>query len=263
MKCSGYLPLATLREKSMPFYVATIGNPKYQTIVHRPLGIEDYQLLYTVVGKGECFINGSTYELKEGSLFYLPSNYPHEYHSTCKRWETLYITFHGSGVKRFFDFEPWIVYLSDKFDFEGHYHTLLQYKQSVSAENQLSVSLYAMLLELKDCLEFSSVSSRQKMDMMSAVLHSFSEEPQISLSDIARKYGISEEHFCRMFRKYTGFRPFEYINLLKIQKAKELLSNTDLDIREIAKQVGYESHSYFSMLFKKYMGETPTEYRKK
>lgn len=263
MKSLAYLSLATLREKSMPFYIATIGNAKYQTIVHRPLGIEDYQLLYTISGQGECFFNGNTYELKENSLFYLPANYPHEYHSVCKKWETLYITFNGSGIKGFFDFEPWIEYLSDKFNFVNHYNTLQQYKRALSAETDLSVSLYSMLLKLKDCMEFSSVSSLKKMDMMSAILHSFTEEPQTSLSDIAAKYGISEEHFCRMFKKYTGFRPFEYNNLIKIQKAKELLSNTDLTISEIAGLVGYESHSYFTMLFKKYMGLTPTQYRQK
>ena len=58
MKISEYLSFATLIEKNLPFYIATIGNPKYQPPVHRPLGIEDYQLLYTLGGEGCCFING-------------------------------------------------------------------------------------------------------------------------------------------------------------------------------------------------------------
>ena len=68
MKISEYLSLATLIEKNLPFYIATIGNPKYQPPVHRPLGIEDYQLLYTLGGEGCCFINGKSYTVRKPSI---------------------------------------------------------------------------------------------------------------------------------------------------------------------------------------------------
>ena len=53
-----------------------------------------------------------------------------------------------------------------------------------------------------------------------------SENNNINLSDIADEFNISKEHFCRIFKEYTGYRPFEYVNRVKIQKAKELLKNT-------------------------------------
>ena len=46
MKISLFLPVVTLREKKMPFYLSSIGTAVYQTVVHRPFGIEDHQLLY-------------------------------------------------------------------------------------------------------------------------------------------------------------------------------------------------------------------------
>ncbi|MBQ7901804.1 MAG: AraC family transcriptional regulator [Clostridia bacterium] len=261
MKISLFLPIVTSREKTMPFYLTSIGATKNQTIVHRPLGIEDYQFLYTAEGAGECFINGDCFELKKGSLFFLPSSYPHEYHVISDRWETKYLTFNGSGVKSFFDFEPWIANISGKFDFEEYHSKLYEYKQNIALDTKLSVYLYSMLLELRDCLEFASAPSRKQRDIITAALHGFSENPGNSLSDIANGFGISEEHFCRLFKKHTGYRPFEYMNLIRIQKAKELLSNTDTDIKDIAAQIGFESHSYFSMLFKKHVGVTPTMYR--
>ncbi|MBQ8526002.1 MAG: helix-turn-helix domain-containing protein [Clostridia bacterium] len=262
MKVSLFLPVVTLREKTMPFYLSSIGEARFQTIVHRPLGIEDHQFLYTVRGAGECFINGESFELKKGSLFFLPSSYPHEYHALTDDWETKYFTFNGSGVKDFFDFEPWIANMAEKLDFPEYHRRLYEMKQDIALDTKLSVYLYSMLLELRDCLEFSSAPSRKQRDIITAVLHGFSEQPESTLSDIAGRFGISEEHFCRVFKKHTGYRPFEYMNLIKLQKAKELLSNTNMDIKDIAAHIGFESHSYFSLLFKKYVGESPSQYRR-
>ena len=99
------------------------------------------------------------------------------------------------------------------------------------------------------------------MHLMTRALHYMSDNRDLSLSDIAAQFNISEEHFCRVFKEYTGYRPFEYLNLVKLQKAKELLKNTSLSIGEVCIESGFESHSYFSMLFKRSNGCTPGEYR--
>ena len=96
---------------------------------------------------------------------------------------------------------------------------------------------------------------------MTRALHYMSDNRDLSLGDIAAQFNISEEHFCRVFKEYTGYRPFEYLNLVKLQKAKELLKNTSLSIGEVCIESGFESHSYFSMLFKRSNGCTPGEYR--
>lgn len=261
MKISGYASFVTLQEKNLPFYIASIGHPRYQTVVHRPTGIEDYQLLYTLGGSGHCFINGNTYELKAGRMAFLPPHVPHEYHSMSHNWETLYITFHGSGMNGFFNFEPAVWTVPKGFDFSAWYHKLYALKQQPQCYKQTSIALYAMLLELKDYTEPVSAAARKKMHLLTRALHRMTEDTAVSLRDIVQDLHVSEAYFCRIFKEYTGFRPFEYINLLKIQKAKELLKNSDLDIREIAAQAGYESHSYFSMLFKRCTGMTPTDYR--
>ncbi|HJA94233.1 MAG TPA: AraC family transcriptional regulator [Candidatus Eisenbergiella merdipullorum] len=246
----------------MPFYVASIGNPKYQTIVHRPFGISDYQLLYTEAGRGECFINGQSYALKQGSLYYIPPNIPHEYAVSGSCWETLYITFNGSGISGFFDFEPVIWQLEEDFPFRDWYEELYDMKWRPEKYKQLSITLYAMLLEIKEyCIETATATARKKQHILIQAMHDMAEDPGCTLSDIAHKAGVSEAYFCRAFKAYTGFRPFEYLNRLKIQKAKELLCDPALTISEISREAGYESHSYFSMLFKRYVGVTPMEYR--
>ncbi len=261
MIISNYAPFLTLREKSMPFFLATIGRVSYQKIVHRPLGIEHYQLLYTLSGRGNVFINGQTFELKPGSLLCLPPNIAHEYHCIEAKWETAYITFGGSGLDNFWDFEPSVWINGEDFEFEKWFAILESYKRKPDMEKELSVTLYAMLLEFKEKVNYVSKSAKKKRHIFTLAMHEMSKNNELSLENIAKKIGVSEAHFCRIFKEYTGFRPFEYINRLKVHKAKELLKNSDMSVKEVSEAVGYTSHSYFSKLFKYYVGVTPSEYR--
>lgn len=262
MVVSGYAPFVTRREKQMPFYVTTIGNPRYQTVVHRPLGIEDSQLLYTISGRGNIFLNGKTYEVEQGMLVFLPPHTAHEYHCISERWETLYITFNGSGIRDFWDTEPAIWERMDGFSFESWYNKLYQYKYQPEMAKKLSIELYSMLLELKEHVTQTAAGLQKKQHMLTQAMYYLAEEKDPELEKIAVRLGISKSHFCRIFKEFTGYRPFEYMNLLRIQKGKELLKDSRMSIQEIAGAVGYESHSYFSMLFKRYVGMTPGEYRK-
>lgn len=74
--------------------------------------------------------------------------------------------------------------------------------------------------------------------------------------------GISKQHFCRVFKKKLGIRPLEYLARKRISKAKVLLINTDKSIYEIGKETGYNAANYFGIVFKKYEGISPGEYRK-
>ena len=148
MTISGYLPFANLIEKNMPFYIATIGNPKFQPPVHRPLGIEDYQLLYTEDGGGSCFINGKTFELCPGDIVYLPPNTAHEYFCGGDIWETIYITFNGSGMTGFFDFEPSVWRLPPDFDFKAEYAELDRMKKNPDCFKETSAAAQASRIHL-------------------------------------------------------------------------------------------------------------------
>ena len=263
MVVSKYISFLTPQEEAMPFYLASIGRVAYQTIVHRPLGIEHGQILYTVSGNGGVFIIGITYELKQGQILYLPPNTAHEYHCVGERWETLYITFGGSGLKQFWEFEPSVWRDEERLCFPRWFEILENYKKKPHMEKEISVTLYAMLLEFKEKLLHVSPVEKKKKHILSLAIHEMAKDKALNLEDIAKKVGVSKGYFCRIFKDYTGYRPFEYVNRLKIHRAKELLRDTDLSVQEICLLVGYESHSYFSMLFKKYIGISPSEYRQR
>ena len=74
--------------------------------------------------------------------------------------------------------------------------------------------------------------------------------------------GISSDHLAHLFKSATSTSPMRYLNHLRIEKAQELLTVTDLQIQEIAALVGYSDGLYFSRIFKKTTGMAPLIYRK-
>ena len=83
----------------------------------------------------------------------------------------------------------------------------------------------------------------------------------ISLDDVSREVDISPYYFSKIFKKETGENFIEYLTNIRIEKAKELLENTDMSMKEICLEVGYSNPNYFSRSFKKNVGVTPTEYK--
>ena len=85
----------------------------------------------------------------------------------------------------------------------------------------------------------------------------------INLSEISKNAFFSTYHFIRLFKKAFHITPHQYLIRRRIEKAKHLLSGRDLTITEICNKIGFESLGSFSILFKKYTGYSPFEYRLK
>lgn len=92
------------------------------------------------------------------------------------------------------------------------------------------------------------------------VLENYSSD--IRIKDIASYVNYSEFYISHLFSQYYHTTLFNYINNIRINKAKELLINTDFSISKIAMLVGYSSSNYFSTMFKKTTGKTPLSYKK-
>lgn len=79
----------------------------------------------------------------------------------------------------------------------------------------------------------------------------------ISLSSVARQFAVSESHFSRQFKLYTGFGLNEYITLVRIKNAERLLLTSHISVTETAARCGFNSSSYFTAVFRKIRGITP------
>jgi len=83
----------------------------------------------------------------------------------------------------------------------------------------------------------------------------------ISLGTVAKAVNTSTFYFCKMFKKITGLNFTNYLSRVRIEKAKNLLLNPNLRISEIAFEVGFQSLTHFNRVFKKVIGQSPTQYR--
>jgi Response regulator containing CheY-like receiver domain and AraC-type DNA-binding domain len=84
---------------------------------------------------------------------------------------------------------------------------------------------------------------------------------EISLEEISRRVEISPFYFSKLFKEETGENFIDYITMARMQMAKDLLRDQSRSIKEISAEAGYSDPNYFSKLFKKIVGLTPTEYR--
>jgi len=84
---------------------------------------------------------------------------------------------------------------------------------------------------------------------------------ELRLGQVAKAVNTSSFYFCKMFKKVTKVNFTDYLARLRIEKAKDLLLNPNLRISEIAYEVGFQSLTHFNRVFKRVLGQAPTEYR--
>ena len=83
----------------------------------------------------------------------------------------------------------------------------------------------------------------------------------LTLVEIAREVGMSPYHFSRMFKLSTGLPPHQYVMRQRIERAKALLTNTDLPVGVVAQEVGFASPSHFAQQFRRLVGTSPRSFR--
>jgi AraC family transcriptional regulator len=85
----------------------------------------------------------------------------------------------------------------------------------------------------------------------------------IGIRDLASEVRMSQFHFARMFKEAMGDPPHEYITRVRMERAKQLLTASDLPLREVATSVGYQTQAHFTGVFHKRVGVTPRTFRVK
>lgn len=86
---------------------------------------------------------------------------------------------------------------------------------------------------------------------------------KMSLTSLANHFEVTDKYIIRVFKKKYGTSPYSYIINLRISEAKKLLSESDLTVNEIASKLQFSESNYFSKTFRRYVGCSPIEYRKK
>ena len=85
----------------------------------------------------------------------------------------------------------------------------------------------------------------------------------ISVADISKFVFLSSSYFTKVFKENMGVSPHNYLIKVRVDRAKELICESDNKISDIALSVGFSNQQRFNEMFKKYTGQTPLRYRKR
>ena len=288
MQTSKYL-LASHRDVQWGLTVTTIGyeeigpQDEYPTRGHadgyyfdlsKGRTLSEYQLLYITEGEGE-FQSASTEKttVKAGDFFLLFPGEWHTYHPKGRQgWKSYWIGFKGQNMDS--RVRAGFLTPSKPIYHVGHSAEVISlYKQAYAAAQeeaayaqQLMAGLVNHLIGMMYSLERNrELKSRNQthVDLVNRARLRIREslETPLTIQQVAQELGVSYSNFRKLFKEHTGLSPAIYQQDLRLQRAKELLSSTDLSIKEIAYRLDFESPDYFSAKFKLKTGLKPTEFR--
>lgn len=274
---SGYLHDADIEIEDTvhPLSVASCGVYR---LTHQPVmptlrakGRRDYQLLYICAGKALFCFEEEQVEIPAGRMvLYRPGERQQYYYYAKDAPEVYWVHFSGYEAPQILD----KIGFSDRHvllcGMSFHYPELfrqiileLQLKRPCFEELLCTYLQQILAMIRRNQLEISADKYRNLEDM-EATVHYFNEfyMQDISVEEYAAGQHMSVSWFIRSFKQYMGLTPMQYITSIRINKAKELLKNTNCSIQEVSTLSGYENPLYFSRIFRKYTGFSPSRYRK-
>jgi AraC family transcriptional regulator of arabinose operon len=264
-------PLISNYDKQLPLYVVTVGseiiintNEKTKTRTIRPDGIPDHQFLFTAEGSASVIFNGKKYIAGPNSIIYHAPNTPHRYEGISDSWTSYWLTFAMHNNFSLFELKNGVYDLHDISPFINIITRMIALKNNFQFGEESSALLYKMILKLKRSLSDNATNNIHSLLKPSVeYLHeNFAKE--LDLKTLADITGVTQGYYCKIFKDCYHIRPFEYIQQLRIQRAKSLLfSSPELPVAQIGTMVGYQSPSYFIKQFRKQESITPFEFRKR
>ena len=230
---------------------------------------DSYLLLYVVRGSGYVWLDVEKRSIDEGSLVLLDCYHPHLY-GTEQGWDILWAHFSGPLAKDYFDLirrsrsliiNPPIPSSATR--------ALEKIFRMFHHEHQVSEAMVNRHLvnALTDFLTGAPPKDRPQEqphdldDLLSYVAQNLS--TPISLEDLAARANLSPYHFCRVFKRETGYTPHQYLVIARVNAAKFFLKTTDLPNKAVAARCGFNSESGFCTVFKRLTGQTPRAYKLK
>ncbi|QGQ94067.1 AraC family transcriptional regulator [Paenibacillus psychroresistens] len=255
----------------LPIYLTSVGGWSNQDKMIRKQGYADFHWIQTISGQGELVTEGQTFTVNQGQGMLLFPDIAHTYYATKEPWEVSWVTFNGKyarSILRAFHWEnSQILTISNPLRLLHKMDVIYSLTNSKDTMDSLDASskIYEVLLDLHVFGSASEVRSKQQhIEHLSPVLNYIDDQyaQPIALSDLASLLSVSPQHVCVLFQQTLGMRPFEYITKQRLRKAKELLlKQTEMEISQIAQNVGYSDASYFIKLFKQQEGLTPKVFR--
>lgn len=257
--------------RSLDAFVYTCG---YETCEpghsYGPILRSGYLIHYVLGGNGYYKVGGHTYRLGEGDAFLICPDELIYYEADRKNpWVYTWIGFQGVKIEEYLKRTSLLdtpVFHYGQDDRIRLCHEKMFEANQLPANRDLIMNSilyeYLFLLARKFPKDQISPGEKQAVYVEEALRYLESRyDQEVSIQSIADRLGLDRSYLHRLFKSATGFSPQEYLLDLRIRKACDLLQRTELSVSIIALSVGYEDTLYFSRLFKKKKGCSPTRYR--
>ncbi|WP_170885441.1 AraC family transcriptional regulator [Bacillus alkalicellulosilyticus] len=233
---------------------------------------DTYVFQYTLSGSGVLEYNNIKHKLTPGEAFIVdvPSSHSYYLPDDSEKWEFVYLTLQGQEVLKCWK------YLRETLGSVFHV-------QADSELIQLLMRIYQDVKDMKvtdtfissakayefimECYRFSKNKTLAANELPEAIakavfyLRTHFEE-QISIEDMAEYVGLSKYYFIKKFKEHVLISPLQYLTKVRMEQAFQLLTQTELPIKEIAERTGYTDANYFHKVFKKAVGVSAGEFRK-
>lgn len=229
------------------------------TIKERGVGRYSDCFVYFLSGNTEYFFNDYSFMPSPGDVIFLAKNsfYKINVLHKCKFICIDFDFIENSKPQKSDIFKG--VPLSLKNEFLKAFYTWN--KKCVTYLSQSFSILYGIYATLLECKNKKYAKTSDSFSLIASYVIENYTDPNFSVNKISEYMGLSEMQIRRIFKSTINYSPIKYINFLRFEKAKNMLSFSNYSISEIAKSAGFSDPYYFSRFFKKITGLSPTEYR--
>lgn len=224
---------------------------------------DSFLLMYVEKGSFNLETAGQSHTVKAGQLALIDCYARHAY-SSAAGWSCLWCHFDGITARKWYESIAArggnVFALPDVQPAKGKLAAIYEVFASGSVVREPLLSKYLTDI-LTAIVLYTPADARQSAVETAAAYISEHFAEALTVSGLAAMAGFSEYHFIRIFKKQTGFTPYEYLVNTRMNNARYLLKNSALPVKEVCFSTGFSSESSFCSAFKRIEGVSPTQYR--
>lgn len=266
----------TTNELTRTLYVSDIGLFPQARFHHRERneGCDSHIFIYCAEGEGWLERQGEkSLKIQPRELFVIPAGMSHRYGASLDNPWTIYWLHlqgdHATELIKAYDLDagplslPLGTHVRWIEDFEQSYALLTDKTYSIATQIHVSQTIRHLLSSVGLSAGNNAKDKKRERYLEQAIRYMTDRwNSSVTLPELAMHTGLSKQHLIYLFNQETGCPPIEYFLRMKMQRAGQMLDLTDLSVKEVCGAVGIADPYYFSRLFKKLIGISPTEYRK-